>query len=79
MNKASLNPQEKYLHADRILLLLSKYVAVERPGHVVSVCLTFCQVAKPFSKVLPFHIPTTGVGEFQRFRTFSKIWHGQAF
>ena len=41
MNKTSLNPHEKYLHEDRILFPLSKYLRMEWLDHMVRICLTF--------------------------------------
>lgn len=62
MYKTSLNSHEKYLHEDRILFLLSKYLGMEWLDHMVSICLTVYKVATLF-KVVSFYISITIVWE----------------
>ena len=56
----------KFLCGHMFSVLLSIYLKAELLGHVVTLCLTFWETAKLFSKAaVPFYIPTSNAWAFQ--------------
>ena len=56
----------KFLCGHMFSVLLSTYVEAELLGHKVTLCLTFWETAKLFSKAaVPFYIPTSNAWAFQ--------------
>lgn len=59
--RAAINIFVQVLYGHTLSLLLSKYLGVERLGHMVDICLTSKETAKLLSKmVMPCHILPAG-------------------
>lgn len=50
------------------------HLEVEQLDWTVCVYLTLQEIAKPSFKVVPFHIPTRNIQEFQFLHIPAKIW-----
>ena len=55
----------RFVCGHMVLSLLAEYIGVELLGHMVTLCLTFCETVKLFSKVAGiFYISTSSVRGF---------------